>query len=148
MEALKKICRESGDYLMALIPYFAHIIAESEITDEIRTLRWEGLCRLHEWLGGYERRNYISALLSSLATKKAELIVQARTKMEMEQICNPHVPYFDGEKFISDAYMPPEEELLCWCEASRHTPLNEIGARRYIEVFCQVFPEKSRELDL
>lgn len=148
MDTLKKICRESGDYLMALIPYFAHVIAESEITDEIRTLRWDSLCRLHGQLRRYEKRNYDSTLLSSLAAKKAEQIVQARTKKEMAQIFNPHAPHFDGAKFILDAYLVPEEELICWCEASLRAPFNEYSMRRYIEVFCQVFPEKSRELEL
>lgn len=148
MDTLKEICRESGDFLMALIPYFAQVIAESEIKDEIRTLRWDGLCRLHGQLGRYERRNYDVNLLSSLAAKKAELIVQARTKKEMEQICTPHAPHFDGAKFIPGVYLVPEEELICWCETSLQAPLNEYGMRRYIEVFRQVFPEKSRELDI
>ena len=47
MNTLKEICRNSGDYLIALIPYLAHVIAESEITEENRTLRWDGLCKLH-----------------------------------------------------------------------------------------------------
>lgn len=80
MNTLKEICRNSGDYLIALIPYLAHVIAESEITEEIRTLRWDGLCKLHGQLRRYEKRNYDSTLLSSLAAKKAEQIVQARTK--------------------------------------------------------------------
>lgn len=148
MDTLKEICRESGDFLIALIPYFAQVIAESEIKDEIRSLRWDGLCRLHGRLGEYERRHYDANLLSSLAAKKAELIVQARTKKEMEQICTPHAPHFDGAKFIPGAYLVPEEELICWCETSLRAPLNEYGMRRYMEVFRQVFPEKSRELAL
>ena len=148
MNTLKEICRNSGDYLIALIPYLAHVIAESEITEEIRTLRWDGLCKLHGQLRRYEKRNSESTLLSSLAAKKAEQIVQARTKKEIEQIFNPHAPYFDGVKFVPDAYLVPEEELICWCEASLRAPLNEYGMRRYIEMFGQVFPEKSRELDL
>lgn len=54
MNTLKEICRNSGDYLIALIPYLAHVIAESEITEEIRTLRWDGLCKLHGQLRRYE----------------------------------------------------------------------------------------------
>ena len=70
MNTLKEICRNSGDYLIALIPYLAHVIAESEITEEIRTLRWDGLCKLHGQLRRYEKRNYDSSRTDCAGTHK------------------------------------------------------------------------------
>lgn len=74
MNTLKEICRNSGDYLIALIPYLAHVIAESEITEEIRTLRWDGLCKLHGQLRRYEKRNYDfhSALISGCKESRTD----------------------------------------------------------------------------
>ena len=132
MNTLKEICRNSGDYLIALIPYLAHVIAESEITEEIRTLRWDGLCKLHGQLRRYEKRNYDSTLLSSLAAKKAEQIVQARTKKEMEQIFNPHAPYFDGVKRLCglrSTNMACADTLRCLARFSRKKAGNWIYRR-------------------
>ena len=51
-------------------------------------------------------------------------------------------------EFISDPYLLPEEELICWSEASLRAPLNEPGYRRYMKLFRQVFPEESQALNI
>lgn len=60
----------------------------------------------------------------------------------------PRAPHFDGNKFIPDRYNIPEEELICWCETSLRGPLNENGFNRYMEVFHEVFPERSELLSI
>ena len=58
----------------------------------------------------------------------------------MKKFLQPRCPHYDGEKFIEDPYIIPEEELICWSYASLRFPLNSIGAARFQEVFKRVFP--------
>ena len=58
----------------------------------------------------------------------------------MKRFLEPRCPRYDGEQFIEDPYIVPEEELICWSYASLRFPLNSIGAARFQQVFTQVFP--------
>ena len=146
MDTLKEACLQSGDYAIALAPYYAQVVAEEGISDKVRTLRIKALYNLSGQLLRYKKSGYDEKLLSSLAGKKAELIMQASTKSEIERISNPKCPHFDGTKFISD--LVPEEELIIWSETSLRAPLNEYGMKRYMELFRQVYPEKIHELGI
>ena len=144
MDALKDACRASGDYSIALIPYYAQVVAEDGISDTVRQRRFESLQKLHGQLHLYRSRGYDAELLCSLAARKAELIMKLSTKSEMAQLNKPKPPHYDGAKFHPNPFLTPEEELICWCEASLCGPLDNAAVRRYMEVFTQVFPEKAR----
>ena len=62
----------------------------------------------------------------------------------MAQLDRPKPPHYDGVKFYPNPYLTPEEELICWCETSLLAPLDNTAVQRYMEVFRQVFPEKSQ----
>lgn len=143
MDALKAACQASGDYSFALIPYYAQVITEGDISDTIRKRRFDALRKLHSQLNFYKSRGYDASLLCSLAVRKSELIMKASTNAEMTQLCNPKPPHYDGVRFHASPYLTFEEELICWCEASLLAPLDNAAVRRYMEVFRQVFPEKA-----
>ena len=48
----------------------------------------------------------------------------------------------------SVALVPNFAELICWSEASLRAPLNEYAFRRYMELFCRMFPEESEALHI
>lgn len=58
------------------------------------------------------------------------------------------LPAYHGGKFSPGEYDIPEEELIGWSEAALRVPLNNVGFRRYMELFRQVLPEESRKLSL
>ena len=76
------------------------------------------------------------------------MIMSASSKTEMDKILKPKAPHFDGVRFVADRYLLPEEELICWSEASLRAPLNEYAFRRYMELFCRMFPEESEALHI
>ena len=76
------------------------------------------------------------------------MIMSADSKTEVNKILRPKAPHYDGVRFVSDRYLLPEEELICWSEASLRAPLNEAGYRRYMELFQRAFPEESEALDI
>ena len=106
----------------------------------------------------YDERGYTEKLLNGIAEKKGAMIMSASSKTEMDKILKPKAPHFDGVRFIADRfdgvrfiadrYLLPEEELICWSEASLRAPLNEYAFRRYMELFCRMFPEESEALHI
>ena len=69
------------------------------------------------------------------------MIKEATSRTEMKKFLQPRCPHYDGEKFIEDPYIIPEEELICWSYASLRFPLNSIGAARFKELFDRIFPD-------
>lgn len=134
-----------SDFTVVMIPYFAEVIA-CDIPDSIRALRFEAMKRVQNYLRHYEKLGYMSKLLCAIAEKKCEHIMAVTTKADVEQIVKPCCPHYDGNKFIPGPYSVPEEEMICWSEASLKAPLNSEACKRYLELFQQVLPEESKLL--
>ena len=137
-----------GDYMFLLLPYFAEILANTDVPEKITELRFRAMCNLHARLAWYEKRGYVPEILCAIAQKKGAAIMQITTEADRKRLARPHCPHFNGREFVADPYSVPEEELICWSETSLLGPLNEYGFRRYVELFCQVFPEQSKKMSI
>ena len=133
---------------VSLIPYFAELICSEGISEKLFALRFDALRDLQGLLSQYDKRRYSAKLLNSIGEKKGAMIMSADSKTEVNKILRPKAPHYDGVRFVSDRYLLPEEELICWSEASLRAPLNEAGYRRYMELFQRAFPEESEALDI
>lgn len=127
---------------------YAEILVPADIKQSVWELRLTGLRQLQAQLTHYEKLGYDSSLLSAISEKKSQMILRISSRTELEKVIRPHAPHFDGNKFIPDRYNIPEEELICWCKTSLRGPLNENGFNRYMEVFHEVFPERSKLLPI
>lgn len=127
------------DFMNILIPYYAEIIA-GDIPDQTRELRFLAIRKLQSVLFHYQSLGYIEKLLCVIAEKKGRLICSVSSKAEMEKLLKPRCPHYDGNQFIPDEFCVPEEELICWSETSLRAPLNDVGFRRYMELFSQILP--------
>ena len=144
---------------VALAPYFAELICSEGISEKVFALRegisekvfalrFDALKMLQGLIHHYDERGYTDKLLNGIAEKKGAMIMSASSKTEMNKILKPKAPHFDGVRFVADRYLLPEEELICWSEASLRAPLNEYAFRRYMELFCRMFPEESEALHI
>ena len=131
---------------ISLIQTFVEILFDEKISDDIKTLRINGLKTLSNYLECYENHGYVEKLINKIAEKKTKMIMQIKSKTEMDKMLKPSCPYFNGSKFIPNEYNVIEEELICWSETSLQGPLNEIGFKRYSELFNIVFPEYKNTL--
>ena len=102
--------RDNVDYTLVLLPFFAEMCTKPAESEKITKLRKEAIWQLYRQLAEYKQRGYIESLLSSIAKKKAGMIMNVTSKTEMEKLMNPRPPYFDGNRFIPDEYHIPEEE--------------------------------------
>lgn len=128
-------------FTISLIQTFVEILFDEKTSDDIKALRIDGLKTLSNYLKYYQNRGYIESLINKIAEKKTKMLMQIKSKNEMNKMLKPSYPYFNGNKFIPDKYNVIEEELICWSETSLQGPLNEIGFKRYTELFNILFPE-------
>ena len=129
------------DFEMVIFFAFAEIVMDETASDDLKSLRIDALKKVQRSLNHYHHLGYIPELTRAIAEKKCRMIKEATSKSEMQKFLQPRCPRYDGEKFIEDPYIIPEEELICWSYASLRFPLNSIGAARFQEVFKRVFPD-------
>ena len=129
------------DFEMVIFFAFAEIVMDEDVSDDLKSIRIDALKKVQRSLNHYHHLGYIPELTRTIAEKKCRMIKEATSKSEMEKFLQPRCPRYDGEKFIEDPYIIPEEELICWSYASLRFPLNSIGAARFQEVFKRVFPD-------
>ena len=128
------------DFEMVIFFAFAEIVMDEDASDDLKSIRIDALKKVQRSLNHYHHLGYIPELTRAIAEKKCQMIKEATSKSDMEKFLQPRCPRYDGEKFIEDPYIIPEEELICWSYASLRFPLNNIGAARFQEVFKRVFP--------
>lgn len=136
-----------NDYEIVMCKNFAEVIS-GEMSEKYRSLRLDALSNLYRILNRYQKSMYHDKLLSGIAKKKGEMILNAKSKAEIERILHPKAPHFDGNQFIPDEYSVPEEELICWSETSLQAPLVPVACDRYRELFREIFPEESEALSI
>lgn len=129
------------DFEMVIFFALAEIVMDEDASDNLKSIRIDALKKVQRSLNHYHHLGYIPELTRAIAEKKCRMIKEATSKSEMEKFLQPRCPRYDGEKFIEDPYIIPEEELICWSYASLRFPLNSIGAARFQEVFKRVFPD-------
>ena len=129
------------DFEMVIFFAFAEIVMDEDASDDLKSLRIDALKKVQRSLNHYHHLGYIPELTRAIAEKKCRMIKEATSKSEMQKFLQPRCPRYDGEKFIEDPYIIPEEEMICWSYASLRFPLNSIGVARFQEVFKRVFPD-------
>lgn len=132
---------------IALIETFIEILFDEKASDKIKELRINGLLELNSYLEYYKSCGYMERLINKIAEKKVKMLMKITSKSEMKKMLKPSCPNFDGSKFIADKYHVIEEELICWSQTSLEGPLNEIGFKRYMELFNIVLPEYKDKLN-
>ena len=132
---------------ICLIQTFVEILFDEKVSDNIKELRINGLNTLSSYLEYYQNCGYKEKLINKIAEKKTKMIMQIKSKSEMDKMLKPSCPYFNGSQFVPDKYNVIEEELICWSEASLQAPLDEIGFKRYTELFNIIFPEYKNTLN-
>ena len=137
---------ETTSYLFLIAQKFAELLSDPEKSDAIAELKFQTLRDLLAQLNSLQARSFHVVLLCGIAEKKGDMILNAKSKTELQSIMHPKAPYFNGREFQSGPYLTPEEELICWSEASLRAPLNSAGYERFKQLFQEVLPEEAAEL--
>lgn len=124
-----------------LILFFSEVLVSEKKPDKVRKLQFSALRTLAGHLRYYKSLGYMDRLLYAIAEKKGKLILEITSKTKMDKLMQPHCPNYDGNKFVDDKYVIPEEEMICWSQTSLKEPLNEAGFKRYMELFQRILPD-------
>lgn len=127
-----------------MIMTFLEILMDEKSSDAIKDTKLKALKELGGNLAYYAKKGYITDLITTIAEKKINMIKKATSKAEVDKILKPQFPYYNGNRFVPDKYSVPEEELICWSEASMIAPLNDVAFQRYMELFRDILPEQSK----
>lgn len=128
--------------------YLAEILLSEEEKEEVKDGRFEAMVRLRNYAGYFENQGFLSELIEKMFCKKAEFIMEASTKQEIDEILKPSTPhYYDGNKFVSTGrFYVEEEELMLWSLTSLKEPLIPAGYDRYVELFEAYFGKKVEDI--
>ena len=137
----------ASEFIITLIQTFVEILFDENTSDDIKELRINGLLELNNYLEYYKKCGYMESLINKIAEKKTKMIMQIKSKKEMNKMLKPSCPYFNGNQFIINKYHVIEEELIGWSQTSLQAPLSEIGFKRYKELFDIIFPEYKTIVD-
>lgn len=138
--------RKTTSYLFLIVQKFAELLSDPEKSDTIAEIKFQALRDLLARLNSLQARSFHATLLCGIAEKKGNMILNAKSKTELQSIMHPKAPYFNGREFQSGPYLTPEEELICWSEASLRAPLNSAGHERFKQLFQEILPKEAAEL--
>ena len=128
--------------------YIAGLLTDEDITEDLTSMRLQAIIKLRGIISKYEHDGFIPRIVEAVFCKKAEFILQAKTKSAVEEIIKPCVPsYICGTFQPREQYHVEEEELLLWSYASLQGPLISEAQKRYIDLFEKYFNEETDALE-
>ena len=128
--------------------YIAGLLTDEDITEDLTSMRLQAIIKLRGIISKYEQDGFIPRIVEAVFCKKAEFILQAKTKSAVEEIIKPCVPsYICGTFQPMEQYHVEEEELLLWSYASLQGPLISEAQKRYIDLFEKYFNEETDALE-
>ena len=128
------------DYELIILFALVEIAMDEGASEHLKKLRIAALNKVQRRLNAYHHLGYIRQLTTAIAEKKCSMIQKATSQAEIKRILGPRCPRYDGNKFVEDPYILPEEELIGWSCVSLQVPLNAVGAARFQELFNRIFP--------
>ena len=97
----------------------------------------------------YRKDGFLEDIICGFVQKKADMILHATRKGELNEITKPAKPYYDGNEIRSSSqYDTEEEEMILWSITSFAGPLVLAGNERYKKLFCKLLPEQAKQIFL
>ena len=116
------------DYELIILRALVEIVMDEDASEHLKELRIAALNKVLRRLNAYHHLGFIRPLTTAIAEKKCSMIQKAATQAEIKRILGPRCPRYDGNKFVEDPYILPEEESdwmelcipsdsaeCCWC---------------------------------
>ena len=126
--------------------YIIELLMDQEQTEELLSRRFDAIRKARGIVSQYEEEGFLPELIETVFCKKADYIMGAKTKAEIEKVLKPSLPQYSCVKFNPDSkYHIEEEELILWPKTSLKGPLISAGYERYRELFEKYVEIKLKE---
>lgn len=124
--------------------YITELLMDDKLDEKLRSRRFDALRKMREITVQYEEEGFLPELVETVFCKKADFIMNAKTKTALEEILKPSTPRYSGGIFYpGNSYHVEEEELLLWSKTSLKAPLIPQGYKRYQELFEKYVKEEA-----
>ncbi|MEY8412006.1 hypothetical protein AALB51_12265 [Lachnospiraceae bacterium 62-26] len=125
--------------------YITELLMDNELNEKLRSRRFDALRKMRGITAQYEEEKFLPELVETVFCKKADFIMRAKTKAELEEIIKPSSPRYSGGIFYpGNPYHVEEEELILWSKTSLKAPLISQGYKRYQELFEKYVKDEAR----
>lgn len=104
--------------------------------DKLAIKKAVALCEAADKVEKYRSCGFDNNLCTTIFVKKDELIKNAKTIEDINQIMKGPIPFDDS------GYTVPEEEAIMWSEASLKAPLNSQAFDRYLSLMKKIYGEE------
>lgn len=126
--------------------YITELLVDDTLTEELRSRRFDTIRRMRGIAARYGEEGFLPELVETVFCKKADFIMKAKTKAELEAIVKPSVPRYSGGIFYPGSpYHVEEEELILWSKTSMKALLIPRGYKRYQELFEKYVGNKAKD---
>lgn len=116
--------------------YITELLMDDTMTEGMRSRRFDAIRKMRGIAARYEEENFLPELVKTVFCKKADFLMEAKTKAEIEEIPKPSTPTYSGGNFRpGNPYHVEEEELILWAKTSLKAPLIPEAQKRYQELF-------------
>ena len=117
------------------------------VDDSLQEERIDALRKIIGRANLYRRDGFMEDIVCGFVQKKADMILHATGKGELNEIIKPAKPYYDGNEIRnSSRYDTEEEEMILWSITSFAGPLVSAGNDRYKKLFCKLLPEQAKQI--
>ena len=104
--------------------YITELLMDDELNEKLRSRRSDALRKMRGITAQYEEEGFLPELVETIFCKKADFIMKAKTKAELEEIVKPSTPRYSGGIFYPGSpYHVEEEERILWSKTSLKAPL-------------------------
>ena len=127
--------------------YMTKLLMDNRLTEKLRSRRFDALRKMRGLTAQYEEEGFLPELVETIFCKKADFIMKAKTKTELEEIVKPSIPRYSGGTFYpGNSYHVEEEELILWSKTSLKAPLIPQGYKRYQELFEKYVGSEAKDV--
>lgn len=127
--------------------YITELLMDDELNEKLRSRRSDALRKMRGITTQYEEEGFLPELVEMVFCKKADFIMKAKTKAELDEIVKPSTPRYSGGIFYPGSpYHVEEEELILWSKTSLKAPLIPQGYKRYQELFERYVGSEAKDI--
>lgn len=76
--------------------YIMELLMNDELNEKLRSRRFDALRKMRGITAQYEEEGLLPELVETIFCKKADFIMKAKTKTELEEIVKPSIPRYSG----------------------------------------------------
>ena len=81
--------------------YMTELLMDDTLSENVRSRRFDAIRKMRGIAARYEEENFLPELVKTVFCKKADFLMEAKTKAEIEEILKPSTPTYSGGNFQS-----------------------------------------------